>query len=72
MDNPISQQAVERWRSECGEDNDSLMVIDERDRIYRSTLHDRPVPNLTHIIILGFIPRLDEVVMQRRVEHAEL
>lgn len=48
------------------------MVINKRDRIDRPTLHDRPVPNRTHVEVLGFIPRLAEIVVQRRVEHAEL
>lgn len=53
-------------------ETDSLMVINQRDRIDRPTLHDRPIPDLTHIVILGFITRLAEVVVQRRVEYAEL
>lgn len=48
------------------------MIIHDRDRIDRPILHDRPVPDRAHIEILAFRARFDEVVMQRRVEHAEL
>lgn len=55
-----------------GKGRGSLVVIHNRDRIDRPVLHDRPVPDCAHIEILAFRARFDEVIMQRRVEHAEL